>query len=329
MKSIRAWDSIVDPVNIWRGWREFARGKRRLSAVATFELDAPSRVNRIARELSAGTWTPGGYRTLRISDPKRRVVAAASIDDRVVHHALHRVIAPAWNHGFSAQSYACLPGRGSHAAILRCQRELRRFRWVLQLDIRRYFYSIVRERLASILVRRLPERPLQRLIGVILESGRSLHRSPGIVSWLGWDAPMPPGRGLPIGNLTSQWWGNVYLDALDHFVQRTLRVPSYLRYMDDLTLFDDRAEDLVEARDQIATWLERERGLELKVRDARPKRCDRAVTFLGYRVSRLAIRPGPKIVGRLPGLVRAKLGVRDEALHATLVSLRGAWMFGS
>ena len=140
--------------------------------------------------------------------------------DRVVHHALHRVLAPDLNRSFLDQSYACLPGRGSHRAVLRFQRELRRWRWVLALDVRHYFYRVDRAVLARLLFRKLPEPRLQRLLERVLESGADLYRDPALARWLGLEGHREPGRGLPIGNLTSQWWGNLYLDGADHFAKR-------------------------------------------------------------------------------------------------------------
>lgn len=327
MKSILGWKAIIDPLNVWGAWKEFAKGKRRRPAVAAFEIDAARSVLHTANELAAEAWQPRGYRVLRITDPKRRIVAAAPVRDRVVHHAIHRVLAAQWNRGFSAQSFACLPARGSHAALRSFLGDMRRFRFVLHLDIQRYFYSIDRSRLMAILARRLPEPALCRLISRILESGAGLYRRSEVVQWLGWSEPMPLGRGLPIGNLTSQWWGNVYLDGLDHFVQRWVRPGSYQRYMDDFVLFADCADELLFARDVIADWLLLERGLMLKDPHRTPRRTDRTQVYLGYRVSRRGFAPGPKLVDRLASHVRSHLSDPRREFEGFLTSMRAAWMF--
>lgn len=328
MKSFRAWSLVHSELNVWRAWREFARGKRRRPAVAEFASDAAREVVVLADELREQRYLPSGYRVLRIVDPKRRIVAAAPVRDRVAQRALHRVLSPRIDRGFSAQSYACLDGRGSHRAILRFLAEIRRHQWVLQLDVRRYFYSIDRERLFALLAARLREPELRGLVRTILDSGERLYRDPSIVEFLGWSGPAEPGRGLPIGNLTSQWWANVYLDGLDHFAQRVLRVQSYQRYMDDFTIFGDDRARLVDARDRIAEWLARERGLELKDSDARPRRTGRWHRYLGYRVSPVGVEPGERMRRRVRELLRER-SADPRRLRATLVSLRGAWMFGS
>jgi len=327
VKSFRVWDEIVDPANVWRAWREFASGKQRRPRVAELAIDAPSHVLRLANELAFGDYRPGSYRLIKIRDPKRRVVAAAPVRDRIVHHALHRVLAPRLNRSFSDQSYACLEGRGSHRAVLRFRGELRRYRWVLSLDIRRYFYSVDRAILRALLFRRLPEPKLRGLLGRIIASGAGLYDRADVVDWLGWDQPNPTGRGLPIGNLTSQWWGNLYLDGLDHYAQRVLRVPSYQRYMDDFTLFANGRSDLLGLRDRIANWLREQRSLELKDPGARPRRCSGSHLYLGYRVSPGGIEPGPRMRARAPALIARRAG-EPEKLRASLAALRACWEFG-
>lgn len=327
MKTHRAFEAIVDPLNLWDAWKDFRHGKRRRPDVAVFAVDAPTRVLALSRSLRSGRWRPGTYRLLYITDPKRRVIAAASVPDRVVHHAIHRCLAPWWNRRFIHHSYACLEGRGVHRALLAFQRAQARHRWLLHLDVRRFFYSIDRARLRRILFDRLPEPELRALLSRVLGSGGELYRSPEVAAWLGWEQPGQRGRGLPIGNLTSQWWGNVYLDGLDHHVCRVLGIGAYLRYMDDFVLFADSRGLLEERRRQVAGWLEQHRGLRLKDPDAPVRSAHAPTLFLGHRVTRRNIRPGPKARGRLP----ARLGghADDPAkLEAVIRSYAALWRFG-
>ncbi|MCK6529905.1 RNA-directed DNA polymerase [Myxococcota bacterium] len=321
------FDDVVSVDNVWRAWRDFERGKRRRPDVAAFALDADRHVHRLARELASGAWHPGPYRLLRITDPKRRIVAAATVRDRVVHHAIHRVLAPRWDRSFLDQSYACLVGKGSHRAVLRFLGELRRYRFVLQLDVRRYFYSIDREILRTLVYGRAGGADLRALLDQVVDSGGGLYRRRDVWSWLGWEGPGEPGRGLPIGNLTSQWWGNLYLDGADHYAKRVLGVASYQRYMDDMALFGDDAAALVEARDALGRWLGERRRLELKDPDARPVRADRDHAYLGYRVSRRGLEIGRKARDRLGAVLAAHVG-DPERLRAAASSSAAAWMFG-
>lgn len=320
MKSHRVWAELSSLDNVWAGWREFSKGKRRRPAVAWFYADAERQVLRLHRELATGAWAPRRLRILRINDPKRRIVAAAHVRDRVVHHAIHRVLAPRLNRRLIHHTYACLPGRGSHRAVLAFQRAMRKHRFVLQLDIRRYFYSIDRERLRAWLWHRLPEEELRGLLGRVLAHGSGLYRRPAVAGWLGWDGPNPRGRGLPIGNLTSQWWGNLVLDELDHRVCRHLRLGHYQRYMDDFTLFGQDRSALVGAREDLSRWLAVQRGLKLKDPAAMPQSTHRPAVYLGHRITRESIRLGPKARGRLPGNLG---GAADDPERARAVA--AAW----
>jgi RNA-directed DNA polymerase len=328
MKSFRVWEQLTAPLNVWEAWREFARGKWRRPAVATFALHAERHVLRLAEELARGTYRPGPYRLLRVQEPKRRLVAAAPVRDRVVHHAVHRVLSPLYDASFIEPSFACLPGRGSHRAVLRFLRQQRRWRYVLHLDIQRYFYSIDRQRLGALLSCRLREPQARLLLQRILDSGEGLYQDVELAAWLGWDEVGKPGLGLPIGNLTSQWWGNLYLNGADHLATRTLKVSGYQRYMDDLTLFGDDPGALRAARDDLARWLAQERGLALKEPDAKPSRCDRAQRYLGYKLTRRGVQIGPTVRQRVWALV-SKHKAAPAALEHALTSLRGCWMFGA
>ncbi|HNH48826.1 MAG TPA: RNA-directed DNA polymerase [Myxococcota bacterium] len=133
---------------------------------------------------------------------------------------------------------------------------------------------------------------------------------------------------MPIGNLTSQWWGNVYLDGLDHYVCRSLRVGAYQRYMDDITLFGNDREVLLDQREAIAVWLGENRALSLKDPLALPRSTLAPVPYLGHVIRPTGIFPGRKARGRLPRNIRIKNG-NLEKIGQTLRSFRAFWMFGS
>lgn len=327
-KRIRAWSQIADAEALWWAWRRYAAGKRRRPAVAAFALDADRAVVRLAAALRAGRWSPGRARRLFIADPKRRLISAAPVVDRVLHQAIHGALAPRWNRSFIDHSYACLAGRGSHRAVLRFMQGMRRYRYVIQLDVARYFYQIDHGILGALLARRLPERPLRAVLERIIAVGDRPYRERRVAEWLGWSAPGRPGCGLPIGNLTSQWWGNVYLDGLDHFACRTLRVAHYQRYMDDMAWFGDDRAAMLDARDAIAEWLATHRSLRLKAPDARPVRTTRRVGYLGFTVTQAGLSAGARARAVLAERVRGA-GGSPAALEASLAAVRGHWMFGS
>ncbi len=285
---------------LWGAWLRCRKGKRRQPRIAAFDLDADSHVCRLHHALRAGTYRPSTYRLKVVQDPKTRLVAAPEIEDRIVQNALLFEIGPTYKRGFIDQSYACCTGRGPHRAVLEYLRWLRRCRFRLALDVRRYFASMHHETLIGLFARRLRDRRTLRLIRDLLASGGQVYRSPLAVKTLGLDDdPLPPGCGLPLGGYLSHWSGGFYLDGLDHFVKRELKISGYLRYMDDCFSFaDDRAE-LEEAREAIREWLLDERRLELKRRRDAVQPTSQPSTVLGFRVSRSGVAPGPKAKRRL------------------------------
>jgi hypothetical protein len=230
-------------------------GKRSKPGPAAFMANLETEVLRLERELTAQTWRPGGYVTMELFEPKHRVISAAPFRDRVVHHALCAVIDPIFERGFIDDSYANRIGKGTHRAIDRYEGFRDRFRHVLRCDIYRYFPAIDHAILKSDLRRRIAC-PLTLWLADAIIDG-SNQQEPVNLHFPGDDllTPLTRRRGLPIGNLTSQFFANVYLNPLDHFVKEVLRVHGYLRYVDDFALFHDDPAVLAEWRDRIARFL--------------------------------------------------------------------------
>ena len=323
------FERVASHDNLWAAWGDFRRGKRSRPTVRRFAFDADHEVVRLHRELAGGRYRPSGYRLILIREPKTRVIAAAPVCDRVVHHAVYRVLSPLLDPSLINTTFACLPGRGSHRAVIALMGALRRHRHVLMLDMRHYFVSIDRAILLGVMERKIKDRPLLGLLRTIADSGEGLYRRPHVRRVLRLPAGFPPdGCGLPIGNLTSQWWGNHYLSGLDHFAKRELKIPHAQRYMDDVALLSDSRSQLEDARAAIADWLARERRLALKDPSAPVRRTAEAFRYLGYRVCRAGIDPGPVALGR----ARRRLAAlaRDgevERFGRSLASYRGVLGF--
>jgi hypothetical protein len=231
------------------------RGKRMRPPGSLFLAEFEKEIFALHEELWAGTYRHGGYTYFTIHEPKERLVAAAPFRDRVVHHAIVRVIEPIFDRRFIEDSFACRIGKGSHAAMRRAAEFARRWPYAMKCDVRKYFPSIDHEVLTGLLQRVIADERLMGLLRHILNShadGRRQQWTPGGDLF---DVQVLK-RGLPIGNLTSQFFANVYLNPLDHFVKHELRVKGYVRYMDDFLLFgDDRAtlrQQGREVRDKLA-----------------------------------------------------------------------------
>ena len=266
-----------------QAYHKAACGKRGKQAAAAFEHQLADRLLWLQAELIGGTYRPGPYQHFTIHEPKRRLISAAPFRDRVVHHALCNVIEPRFEALFHPHSYANRVGKGTHRAIDRLQAYACRYRYVLRLDIVQHFPSLDHAVLKEILFRVIHDEQLRWLIDTILQSGDGvLVGEYDMVCFPGDDvlAPLRP-RGLPIGNLTSQFWSNCYLNPLDWFVTRQLGCPAYLRYVDDMALFSDSKRQLARWREQIVDYLTRLR-LTIHQESGQPFPVTVGIPWLGF-----------------------------------------------
>lgn len=269
--------------NLLQAARQASRGKRFRPNVASFGLNLEEELHVLQQELVSRRYHPGAYRTFVIRDKKPRFISAAPFRDRVVHHALCNVIEPIFDRGFLYDSYACRKGKGTHAAVERASTYARRFRYVLKCDLEKYFPSIDHEILFTQMTRRIHDPEVLWVVRTIIAGS---NPQPALVRHYPGDdlfTPLERRRGIPIGNQTSQFFANVYLDRLDHYVKETLRAPGYVRYVDDLLVFDDDKHRLHEQRTAIEEVL-----VSLRLR-LHPRKCfvtpvSSGVTFLGYRI---------------------------------------------
>jgi retron-type reverse transcriptase len=276
---------IWDFENLYLAYRKARRGKRGKTPAADFEQVQEDELLALQNELRTCTYQPGPYHSFYIHEPKRRLISAAPFRDRVVHHALCRVIEPIWERRFIYDSYANRVGKGTHRALDRCQQFSRRYDYVLQCDVRKFFPSIDHAILRAELSRLIVDENTLWLIDQIIDSGAGvLSESYQMVYFPGDDlfAANRP-RGLPIGNLTSQFWANVYLNRFDHFVKRELKCRAYLRFVDDFLLFSDNKPTLWAWKSAI---IEKMAQLRLTIHEQRAQvfPTDTGIPFLGFRV---------------------------------------------
>lgn len=277
------WAEIACFQNLLAAAHKARRGKRFQPNVARFNVELEPNLFAIRAELEAGIYRPGAYKSFHIRDPKPRMISAAPYRDRVVHHALCTVIAPILEKAMIADSYANRKGKGTHPAVERYRQYCRRYPYVLKCDIKKFFPSIDHEILKNELRRKIGCARTMRLCEIIIDN--SNPQEPHIAWFSGDDlfSPLARRRGLPIGNLTSQLWGNFYLNGLDHFVKEQLRCKAYVRYVDDFVIFGHSKAELQEVKGQIERFLQAYRLL-LHPGKSRVYRTGEGVTFLGYRI---------------------------------------------
>jgi retron-type reverse transcriptase len=277
------WKHVTSFENLYCATFQVLRGKRGQCAAGDFFFHLERNLLQLQQELRTQTYRPGVYRTFWITDPKRRLISAAPFRDRVVHHALVRMMEPIFDRRFLFQSYACRMGKGTHRALRQFTDWARSSRYVLKMDIAKFFPSLDHAVLKERIRRTIKDPQVLWLCELIIDG--SNEQEEVVQHFPGDDlfTPVTRRHGIPIGNLTSQFFANVYLDALDHFVKEQLRVKRYLRYVDDFCCFADDKLLLTEVRAAIAAFL---LGLRLRLNEgkSRIRQVKEGVEFLGFVV---------------------------------------------
>ena len=316
------FDRIADFAALRRAALLAAKGKRKKSGAAAFLANMERELLRLERELRDRSYKPGRYVTIEIHDPKRRLVSAAPFRDRVVHHALCGEVQPVFERGFIGNSFANRVGKGAHKAVATYERYRDRHAHVLRCDIYRYFPAIDYAILKAAFRRRIACEGTLWLLDSIVDGSNA--QEPVNLHFPGDDlfTPFERRRGLPIGNLTSQFFANLHLDPLDHFATEVLAAP-YVRYVDDFALFHDDPAVLAAWRDRIAAFLEKRRLL-LHPRKTFIAPTRDPATFLGFVLMGPGWRRLPednvrRFRNRLRGLVARRkartITLDEETLH--------------
>ncbi len=258
-------NQIASSDNVRAAYIKSCRGRRAKPEVLQYQHSLDSNLLHLQQELSAGQVDWGEYHAFHVNDPKPRTIHASSFKSRVAQHSIMNLCGQSFEDYQIFDSYACRKGKGLDAALARAISYSRAGDWHLQMDIKKYFNTISHHVLNDLLLRRFKERKVLNLFSTVLDSYHVL-----------------PGEGVPIGNLTSQFFANHYLGAFDHFVKEQLRAKRYVRYMDDFVIWSTDKRRLIEIHKEIIHYLG-----ETLLLAAKPKilnRCSLGMTFLGFRV---------------------------------------------
>lgn len=277
------FDKITAFPNLLKAYKNARRGKRKTTALDEFTFNQEKELLLLKRELETGTYQHGKYTEFNIFEPKKRMISAAPFRDRVVHHAVCNIVMPLFEHSFIYDSYANRKGKGTHRAIRRYMFYARKFDYVLKMDIAGYFPAIDHTILKDIIRNNITCRKTYSLLEHIIDAS---NRQAESVSYFPEDDLFTPylrRKGLPIGNLTSQWFANIYLSPLDHFVQNVIRVPAYIRYVDDFVVFSNKKADLQKIKRRIEIFLYCLR-LDLNKNKSTVYKTAEGVNFLGHKV---------------------------------------------
>lgn len=305
-----------------------ARGKRERPDAAAFLFRLETHVLRLSDALYSGQWQPGGYRKVVVHEPKTRHISIAPFADRVVHHALHGVLGPLAQRSFIADSFASLPGRGQHRAIARYEQFRDSHAWVLRCDIHRFFPSIDHAVVKADARRFVACPRTLAVLDAVIDGSNPQEPVTGYYPGDDLFTPFERRRGLPLGNLTSQWLGNVVLNPLDHWVKEVLRLPGYLRYLDDFALFCHSAREAADLQREVQRFLDLRR-LRLHPVKTVALRTDQPATFLGLALWPGGLRRLPVVnVARAAERLRlARLAYDQEQIdEASVRRTVGAWV---
>jgi RNA-directed DNA polymerase len=253
-------------------WEEFAREKKKRADVRKFARALLHNVLSLHQDLSRFSYVHSRYEAFNITDPKPRNIHKATVRDRLLHRAVYRVLYPEFDKTFINDSYSCRRDKGTHLAFRQLVRYARKVSrnytgpcWAIKMDIKKFFESLDHEILLKLLSERIDDPLLMDLLEIIIRSFQS-H----------------PGKGMPLGNLTSQLFANVYMDPLDKFIKHKLKMKHYLRYADDFIVLSTDPEELLGCFVEIASFTKNR--LQLQIHPDKVSLCklSQGFDFVGY-----------------------------------------------
>ena len=260
--------------NLFGAWREFKRGKTNKLDVQKFAFNLEDNVFKLHNELKQRIWKPDPYTSFYVRDPKLRHIHKATIRDRVFNQALFRILYQIFDKEFIAGSYSCRKAKGTHRGVLKLNSHIRKIScnytrpaFALKCDVRKFFDNIDHKTLYEIIKRKVTDLDVLRLIYMVLDSFET-----------------SPGKGLPLGNVTSQLFANVYLNELDQYVKHTLKIKYYVRYCDDFIILDTNPSILIGYIQSVGMFLKNKLDLSLHPHKIVMRKCLQGMDFLGYVV---------------------------------------------
>lgn len=251
--------------NIWHTYLAFRKGKRPSRAIALFEYELLANIQELSQDLQSGGYRHGDYTHMIVSDNKRRDIAVADVRDRVVHRLLYDYLGAIWDKTFIYDAWSCRKGKGLHAALARAQYFMNKYRsgWVWRADISKFFDSVNRDVLKRLIRRRVANVSALWLLDEVIDSFG--------------------GRGIPIGNLTSQIFANIYMNEFDRYISQDPRSLAYLRYGDDWLCFCSTKNDIEDLQCSAEQFLLSILNLPVHLDLNKISPAKRGVRYLGVR----------------------------------------------
>lgn len=263
---------VISIENLFCAWKKFRKGKRSKTDVALFELNLEDNIFKLHEDLISGKWRPDSYIAFYIQDPKLRRIHKASVRDRVLYQAVYQFLYPIFDSSFIYDSYSSRDGKGIHRGVkrfaefaLKATANYTHNAFVLKCDIRKFFDSIDHTILLALIKKKCLDERLFELIEKIINSFERISD-----------------KGLPLGNVTSQIFANIYLNELDQFAKHILKARYYIRYCDDFIIIDRSKERLIEYIAKLSNFLKDKLSLELHPNKISIRKISQGIDFLGY-----------------------------------------------
>ena len=265
---------VISVSNLLSAWNDFKRGKRKKSDVAQFELHLEENIFKLHEELRTKTYQHSLYEDFYVCDPKRRHIHKASVRDRVMHQALFRILYPIFDKHFIYDSYSSRNDKGTHKGVIRLRNAVRKVSgnwkkkaWTLKCDVRKFFDNVDHVTLRKLIAQQIECVDTLWLIDTIFSSFEK-----------------EKGKGLPLGNVTSQLFANIYLNELDQYVKHTVKAKHYFRYSDDFVIVHHDRKFLENCIVGIAQFLGEKLRLELHPHKVEIRKVAQGIDFLGYMI---------------------------------------------
>lgn len=268
-----SYKNIISLKNLYEAWREFISDKKNKKDIGEFSVHLSENIYALYQDLKNKTYTHSGYKAFSVNDPKPRDIHKAIVRDRLLHHTIYRVLYPYFDTQFIYDSYSCRNFKGTHKACNRFRDFARKISknhsrtcWVLKCDIRKFFASIDQKILSNILKRHIFDNDTLWLLEKVIKSFYSTKK----------------GKGLPLGNLTSQLLVNIYMNEFDQYMKHTLKIKYYIRYADDFVILSDKKEELKSTLVLIDVFIKKKLALSLHPDKVFIKTFASGVDFLGW-----------------------------------------------
>jgi len=307
------YNNLISIENLFQAWEEFKKGKLKKKDVQKFYRNLEDNLFELHGKLKSKTYRHGSYEDFYVNDPKRRHIHKASVSDGIVHHLLYKYLYGIFDKTFIFDSYSCRLDKGTHKAVLRLEKFTRKVSknysgqcWALKCDIKKFFASVDHKILKKLIERKANDENIPWVIGEVIDS---------------FQLGVKPLKGIPLGNLTSQIFANIYLNELDQHIKHKLKIKYYLRYADDFIILDSDKEDLHRYPSILAVFLKNNLNLELHPKKIIFRKLNWGMDFLGYVVLPHYVLPRTKTKRRI--LKKIKEKINSDSFGQSLASYLG------